>query len=120
MLPPVFATLAADSGVLDLLGDPPRVWRHGEAPQDTTRPYAAWHLVVGTPENTLSEAPGMDRCTVQIDCWSPTSAAVVVLAEAVRNAVEPLAHMTGVVVDERERATKLYHLAMQFDWWLSR
>jgi hypothetical protein len=120
MLPPVYATLAADSGATDLLGDPPRVWRHGEAPQDGTRPYVTWNLVAGVPENTLSEGPGVDRCTIQIDCWSPTSAAVVVLAEAVRDAVEPLAHMTGVVVDERERATKLYHLAMQFDWWLSR
>jgi hypothetical protein len=120
MLPPVYATLATDSSAADLLGDPLRVWRHGAAPQGVSRPYVTWALVVATPENTLSETPGVDRCTVQIDCWSLQSAEVLQLASAVRDAVEPLAHMTGVVVDERERETKLYHMAMQFDWFLSR
>ena len=120
MLPPVYATLAADSGILDLLGDPPRISRHGRAPQDSARPYVTWGLVVGVPENTLSEAPGIDRCTVQVDCWSLDSSDAVELAQAVRDVIEPEAHMTAVIVDEREAGTKLYHIAMQFDWFLSR
>jgi hypothetical protein len=120
MLPPVYATLAGDTSILDLLGDPPRISRHGRAPQDSARPYVTWGLVVATPENTLSETPAMDRCTVQVDCWSMDSAEVVELAKAVRDLIEPVAHMTSVPVDEREAATKLYHMAMQFDWFLGR
>jgi len=120
MLPPVYATLAGEAGVLALLGDPPRISRHGRAPQDSARPYLTWGLVVSTPENTLSETPSMDRATVQIDCWAMNSSEVVTLAQTVRDVMESVAHMTSVIVDEREAATKLYHIAMQFDWFLGR
>jgi hypothetical protein len=121
MLPPVFATLQASPAVTTVVGSPfTRVFAHGDAPQDTARPYITWHVVVGSPENSLSDLPGIDRCTVQVDCWHATDAGVVGLATAARNAIEPLAHMTGVVVNDRDAATRLFHLAMQFDWWLAR
>jgi len=120
MLPPVFNALAADTAVTQIIGSPPRAYRHGRAPQDTTRPYVTWNLVVGTPENVLDQTPEIDRQTVQVDCWHQTDAGVEALATAVRDAIEPEAHMTGVIINEREAETKLYRIGMQFDWFLLR
>lgn len=117
MLPPVYQTLL-NSPAGPMVGG--RIYRHGAAPQTTVRPYITWFLVTGSPENTLSELPDMDRCTVQVDCWSLSDADIVTLAIAVRDAIEPLAHMTTVPVDSQETDTKLYRMSLQFDWWLPR
>ena len=93
MFPPVFQTLKAAQAVKDIVGtNPPRIFRHGRAPQDNTRPYVTW-LVFGTPENQLSGTPPVDRVSVQVDAWHQTDAGVVLLAEAIRDAIEPHAHM---------------------------
>jgi hypothetical protein len=121
MLPPVFTTLKASTAVKNIVGqNPPRIYRHGSAPQDTSKPYITWQLIVGTPENTLSELPATDRCTVQVDCWHQTDAGILLLAEAVRDAIEPSAHMTGVPLDLREPETKLFRMSLQFDWFVDR
>jgi hypothetical protein len=121
MLPPIFQTLKASADVKNIVGqNPPRIYRHGIAPQDTTKPYCTWFIVFGDPENQLSGTPPSDRVTVQLDCWHQTDAGVEALAIAVRDAIEPYAHMTGIVVNERESETKLYRIALQFDWHLSR
>lgn len=117
MLPPIYQTLIA-SPVNTLVGG--RIYRHGAAPQNTVQPYITWFLVTGSPENTLSELPSIDLCTVQVDCWSLSDAGIVDLATAVRDAIEPLAHMTTVPIDSQETDTKLYRMSLQFDWWLSR
>lgn len=118
MLPPIYTTLKGSAGVATIVQT--RIYRHGDAPQDTSKPYVTWFLVTGTPENQLSGLPGHDRSSVQVDCWSPTDSGVQTLAAAVRDALEPVAHMTAVVINERERETKLYRLGMQFDYWLPR
>ena len=120
MIPPLYAALAAAPAVTAIVGSPPRAYRHGSAPQDTTRPYITWFLLAGVPENELSDVPGIDRCTLQVDCWHQTDAGIEALAVAVRDAVEPLAHCTAVPINTREAETKLYRIALQFDWWLSR
>jgi hypothetical protein len=121
MLPPIFQTLKASETVKAIVGtNPPRIYRHGNAPQDTTRPYITWQLVSGVPENTLSELPGIDRATVQVDCWHPNDSGVETLAEAVRDAIEPFAHMTIVPIDLRDVETKLFRVMLQFDWFLDR
>jgi hypothetical protein len=120
MLPPIFQTLKAASAVTSLIGNPPRVYRHGAAPQDVIKPYVTWFIVGGVPENTMSETPQIDRLPVQIDCWHTTDSGVEVLAKAVRNAIEPEAHMIGIPIDEQEPETKLYRITLQFDWWLPR
>lgn len=120
MLPPVFATLKASATVKNMVGtNPPRIYRHGEAPQNVTDPYITW-FATPTPENTLSETPKVDRVGVQVDCWHRTDAGVEQLAVAARDAIEPHAHMTATVIDHREPETRLYRISMQFDWWLSR
>lgn len=121
MLPPIFATLKASQEVKNIVGtNPPRIYRHDSAPQDASRPYVTWFLVSGVPENNLSELPPVDRIAVEIDCWHQTDAGIDLLASAVRDAIEPYAHMTAVVVNLREPETKLFRIGMQFDWWLDR
>jgi hypothetical protein len=118
MLPPVFQTLKASTAVKAIVGtNPPRIYRHGSAPQDTTKPYITWFLVAGTPENNLSDPSPVGRQAVQIDCWHQTDAGVDVLADAVRDALEPIVHITAVIDNEREADTKLYRVAFQADFW---
>lgn len=121
MLPPVFQALKSSTAVKDIVGqNPPRIYRHGEAPQEVQQPYITWFVVTTTPENNLSGLPPCDLIPVQVDCWHPTDAGIVLLATAVRDAIEPLAHMTGMPINTRDRETKLYRIALQFDWWINR
>lgn len=120
MLPPIFAHLKAAAAVTAIIGNPPRVYSHGRAPQGAVAPYVVWTTVGDEPQNNLSDVPASDRWTVQVDCYHGDGSQVSVLAKAVRDALEPYAHMMGVVVDERETATNLYRIALQFDYWLSR
>ena len=119
MLPPIFHWLKT-AQVQAIIGTPPRAYRHGSAPQDTTRPYVTWQLISGIPDNTLSELPKVDRLSVQVDCWHQTDTGIEQLATAVRDAIEPYAHMTGIVINLREPETKLYRIGLQFDIWQGR
>lgn len=121
MLPPIFPILAASSTVTNIIGtNPVRAYRHGAAPQDTSKPYVTWSLISGLPDNTLSELPKVDRLTFEVDCWSMDGTQVENLAIAVRDALEPFCHMTGMPLNNREPETKLYRIALQFDYWLDR
>lgn len=120
LLPPVFALLKAAPAVTAILGAVPRVFRHGIAPQGTVAPYVVWLIVGADPENNLSDLPPTDRIVIQVDAYSTGDGEVETLAQAVRNALEPSMHMTGIVVDDREPDTGLYRVGLQFDCWMSR
>ena len=119
MFPPVNQVLKAAPAVYALIGD--RVYRHGAAVQGAALPYVTWFLVSGDPELNLSENPLVDKCTIQVDCFDPTDSGIEALAKAVRDAIEPHACLVSVPIDDRDSpATKLYRVALQFDWWLNR
>jgi hypothetical protein len=120
MLPPVFALLKAAPAVTAILGANPKVFRHGIAPQGTVAPYVVWLVVGADPENNLSDPPPVDRIVIQVDCYHTTDGGVEALATAVRDALEPHMHMTGIPVDQREPDTGLYRIGLQFDYWMSR
>nr|AMP48225.1 protein of unknown function (DUF3168) [uncultured bacterium] len=115
MLPPIYTWLKASNAVKAIIGNTPRAYRPGDAPQDVTQPYVTWALVAGVPDNQLSSTPPSDRYTVQVDCWHTTDKGVEDLAKAVRNAIEPNAHLTAIPVNNRDPETKLYRIALQFD-----
>ncbi len=123
MLPPIFQTLKASTDVKAIVGtNPPRIYRHGSAPQrpdglPLTDPYITWFMVVAVPENNLSDPPPTDRQTIQIDCWHQTDAGIVALSDAVRDAIELVAHITGSTNDGREPETKLYRHTHVADFW---
>ncbi len=118
MLPPVYRTLVAAPAVVAIVDR--RIYRHNAAPQDVRRPYVTWFLINAVPENHLSGTPPVDRMSFQVDCWHPTDAGAEELATAVRDALEPFAHMTGQPIDGRERETKLWRMALEFDWFFDR
>lgn len=118
MLPPVFQTLTNNSPVNAIVAD--RIYRHSNAPQGVNKPYITWGIISGVPENSLSDIPDIDRLPIQVDCYHQTDAGIEELAIAVRNAIEPIAHMTNIPINERETETKLYRITLEFDWWLKR
>jgi hypothetical protein len=126
MFAAVFQTLKASEAVKAIVGtNPPRIYRHGSAPQrpdglPLNQPYVTWFVVTMAPENTLSELPAVDRQPIQIDCYHQTDSGIEALARAVRDAVEPYAHMTGAPFDGQEPETKLYRIALTFDWFVDR
>lgn len=125
MLPAVFPIIKAASAVTALIGtNPTRCYRHGFAPQGVEAPYLTWYVVSGVPENELSDLPRVDNYTVQIDCWSDNTgtgaAQVEALATAVRDAIEPVAHMTGVAVNGIDFETQRFRLGLTFTFWTPR
>lgn len=125
LLPPVFSVLKSSANVKAFVGtNPPRIYKHGEAPQlvdgEKKLPYVTWFVATAAPENQLSGTPSTDRMTIQVNCWHDTSAGIDLLAQAVRDAIEPVAYMTGMPIDQREPETRLYWIALQFDWYNDR
>lgn len=118
MLPRVFEVLQASPAVVAIVDV--RVYRHGAAPTGTQAPYVTWQLIVGIPQLQLSGRPPIDRATVQVDCWHLDDEGVEVLASAVRDAIEPIACLTGVPLDGQEPDTKLFRMGLQFDWFVGR
>jgi hypothetical protein len=121
MFAPVYPLLKNASAVTAILGSPlPRAYPHGDAPQDKTKPYVTWQVIDIAPQNTLSETPAVDFQPVQVNCFHQTQDGVESLAKAVRDAIEPAAHWVSTPIDLRDPETKLFWIAMQFDFWVSR
>lgn len=117
MLPPIYTTLQSSADVRAILSARPRVFRMGEAPQKEQRPYATWLIISGVPENTLSETPTIDRCSLQFDLYAMQDGEAEVLATAVRDCLEPFAHMTAWRIPGREEQTRMFRVSLDFDWW---
>lgn len=121
MFPNIYATLLVDNAVTAIIGsNPMRAYRHGNAPQDTSKPYIVYSSISGVPENTLSETPNVDKFSIQVDCYHQTDSGVQSLATAVRDALEVIGYMSNIPIDERESETKLFRVVMDFDIWLTR
>lgn len=126
LFPPVFQWLKASEAVKAIVGtNPPRIWKHGSAPQSPTgaplsQPYITWFIAAAAPENNLSDPVPVDRYSAQIDCWHQTQDGVEALAVEARDAMESHCHMTGVIANLREPETKLYRIGLTFDIWHGR
>ena len=121
MFPSIFAWLKGDSEVTAIVGT--RIYEHQAVPQGQApivEPFLSWFIASLGPENNLSDPPPTDRVTVQVDSWHTDAAGVKTLAQAVRNALEPYGHMTGLVANLREPETRLYRVGLTFDIWLDR
>ena len=124
MLPQVFQTLKASSAVKAIVGtNPPRIWKK-RVPPSIPRPirdaYIVWFLVGGDPENQLSGTPPVDRMVIQVDNWHAKQEGVEALALAARDAIEPIAHMTQILLDEHDPEVDLFRISLQFDFWVDR
>ena len=121
MQPPIFATCAADPAVTALLGTgPTRLWPWGEAPQATALPYAVWQHVGGAPENYLGDRPDMDAFSLQLDVYATTGASATAVAEALRDAIEPVAYIERWGAQETDPDTGHRRISFDVSWHVPR
>ncbi len=121
MQPPIFPTCAADPAVTALLGtDPTRLYPFGEAPQDVTLPYAVWRHVGGSPENYLGSVPDIDSSTLQVDVYAATGSDATAVTEALRDAIEPVAHIVRWGDQDTDPDTGNKHISFDVDWLVPR
>ncbi|GAB3099692.1 DUF3168 domain-containing protein [Aestuariicella hydrocarbonica] len=121
MYPPIFAICSVDAGVQAQLGsDQCRLYPFGLAPQGVTKPYAVWQQVSGGPENYINQRPDMDLFSIQVDCWATSADEARAVAQALRDAIEPHAHITAWYGDRRDPETKNYSYAFAVDWFTPR
>jgi hypothetical protein len=114
MFPNVYETLRANATVKAKVGE--NIGRHGSLQQDAQPPYITWLIAAEQPDDQLSGPPESDFTTVQIDCWSKFDGEVVDLARAVRDALDSAGIANRVVVDLRERDTKLFRVGIDADF----
>lgn len=122
MMPPVFAVLSASTPVTVLLGSPPnmRLFPFGEANQDTVKPYATWQLISGIPSNYINQLPDVDDFRIQIDIWAATMASALSVAQAIRDAVEPHAHIVNAGNATRDTETRTYRYMIDAEFFTER
>lgn len=119
--PSLFQILNSSSAVKAILGSSPlRVFPYGEAKQNTAKPYAVYTVYNGTPENYLTNAPDIDNHGTQIDIFAETGAVCEQAFRAIRDAVEPYAHMTNFSAPQRDFDTQLVTCRLEFDFWEQR
>jgi len=117
MYPPIFAVCSSNPGVQAALGSSPcRVFMFGHAPQGTTKPYAVWQLIGGSPENYLATRPDADNWSLQIDVYATTGELARSAAQSIRDAIEPVSYVIGWRGESRDTETKNYRVSFDVDW----
>ncbi len=118
---PVFSVCRQSQEVLDLIGDnPTRLYLFGLAPQSPTYPYAVWQVINGSPENYINQVPDIDDYTLQIDVYAKTASEARAVTGALRNAIEPHAHITRYRDETRDEDTMNYRNGFDVDWLVER
>lgn len=118
MFPPLFDTIKDVTAVKAVLGSSPRVYPHGMAnpPAHVGRPYAVFQMVNGSPENYLSGAPDIDSFTTQIDVYADTVDSAAAAAQALRDALEPVAYVVRWGGQFKDPETNLFRYSFDVDW----
>lgn len=118
MNPQLFSILNADAQVRALLGPTPlRVYPWGRAPQNVAKPYAVYSVYNANPENYLDRVPDIDNKGTQINIYAENAADLESCFIAIRDALEPYAHMTNFSTPDLDSNTDLFPCRMEFDFW---
>lgn len=124
MYPPLYPAVAASSACVALLkagNGPVRFYQFGMSDsQPTVKPYAVWQRVFGAPENYLGQMPDIDSYTLQVDAYATSADQVRTVAAALRDALEPVGHITNWLGESRDPETKNYRFTFQMDVWTPR
>lgn len=121
MTAPIFQVCAADPAVTALLGsNPTRLYPFGEAPQGVAMPYAVWQVVSGAPENYLAATPDIDGYTLQIDVYATEATEARQVTAALRDAIEPHAHITRWTGESTDPDTGHKRSSFDVDWLVHR
>lgn len=114
MLPPVYTVLRNNATLLQKVAN--RIYRHASAPQNVTKPYITWFVVMGMPELQISGNPCSDMDTIQIDVWSEDDAEVEEIAYAVRDALDSARIANRIVQNNRENESRLFRIGIEADF----
>jgi hypothetical protein len=117
---PLYSTLKASSAVTVLLGATPRVYAFGQAPTAVVKPYLVWQVISGSPENNLGQSPEFDFLSLQLDVYGDTEDSATAVKLAVRDAIEPVMHITSWDGESRDKETNLYRITFSVDWFVNR
>lgn len=120
MIPPVFQRIASDPTVTDLIGTNPVRFFLDQYPQgeELVYPYAVYAVVAGTPMNYLSGAPLIDNSRVQIDVWGRTALQADELYKAIRDSLEPVAHIVSFNFGGQfDPTVKAYRYGFDLSYW---
>lgn len=121
MMPPIFPVVAGSAAVKSVMGTAPvRFFPHGAAPQGVALPYAVWQVVGGEPENYLGSRPDVDSFTVQVDVYSDEIDSANAATTALRDAIEPHAHITLWLGTSRDDAAGRWRATFRLDWIIQR
>lgn len=121
MNPPVFPIISADAACLAVLGsNPVRFYPWGRAPQNSKKVYAVYTVYNAVPENYLGDLPDIDNKGVQINVYADSPSELDAAFTAIRNALEPHAHMTNFANFDPDNETDLLSVRMEFDFWDAR
>lgn len=121
MNPNLFPILYNSSQVRLLLGSSPlRVFPWSRAPQNPKKPYATYGVYNANPENYLDRVPDIDNIGVQVNIYAATAQSCEDCYIAIRDALEPSAHMLSFSTPDLDPNTDLYVGRMEFDFWEER
>lgn len=122
MYPPIFPTINASSAVKALIGsNPVRFYQFGfSTAQPPQKPYAVWQRVGGAPENYVDKVPDIDSFNVQVDVYAGSADQARTVAAALRDAIEPVAHITSWLGESRDPDTGNFRFTFLTDWWTNR
>lgn len=118
--PVLFDTLNNSNAVKAVLGVPLRVYPWGRAPQNVRKPYATYDVYNAVPENYLGNRPDIDNKGTQLQIFSDDTGKLDACFIAVRDAIEPVAHITSFQTIARDDDTDLYSIILDIDFWESR
>jgi len=117
MIAPIFAVCAASEAVNALIGgERLRLYPFGLQDDNVIYPYAVWQNVGGEPENYLNQRPDVDSFALQVDIFANTPDEAIAVATALRDAIEPHAHIVRWGSQSRDSETKRYRYSFDVDW----
>lgn len=116
MFPPIFTVCAADSAVQAALGSNPVRFVPFWSKTRPAKPYAVWQVIGGAPENYLGDVPDTDSWAVQVDVYADTLTEARTAAQALRDAIEPVAYITSWRGEDRDPTTDTYRYSFDTEW----
>lgn len=120
MYPPFFETVVADAGVQGIFGSAPTRVFPIEAPPGVQYPYSVFTTIFGAPENNLGQTPDIDQWVVQVEVYADSIADLRSAGEALRDALEEVAHITTWNGEERDFRTKAFLYSFTVEFWTNR
>lgn len=120
MFAPASTLAKASAGVLTALGNPPRFYSFGEAPEGVAKPYAVWQVIGGQPENLLAGRPEEDQHVVQVDVYGASADSARDVTRALVAAFELDGYVTSWNGEFRDLDTRLFRLSFTVEFITSR